>query len=207
MDRVNRAFTSFIFHVHIAFIFQSIIVYLSCRYPSIKLLFYATVWTLIIQEIYYISELLKYYKKEWIDTKILQNISWASSVYILSFWIFRYIYHWKDNSPIWLEILAHGANSVIIALTVFMDSKISWSTLRWSYLYFSSYLIAAIVYTNVTESSIYPTNFFSFSDLPKLSISLLSVIFWPPIAIWLGLNLFKKRKLKDDDQYEMLDLI
>ena len=106
-----------VFHCHISFIFQTILLLLLFAKPSIKLFFYATIWTLFVQEAYYISELVNYYyKKDY--TKPLQNIAWSSSVYILSYWIFRYVYHWPDKSPMWLEILMHGLNSALIILCV-----------------------------------------------------------------------------------------
>lgn len=187
-----------VFHCHISFIFQTILLLLLLAKPSIKLFFYATIWTLFVQEAYYISELVNYYyKKDY--TKPLQNIAWSSSVYILSYWIFRYVYHWPDKSPMWLEILMHGVNSTLIILCVFVKSKLNWNYIKWLYSYFMIYLCFAVGYTNITGNSIYPTNFFSFSDFPKLSISLISVIFWPLISMWLGLIIFKPKKEKDED--------
>ena len=99
----------------------------------------------------------------------------------------------------WLEILMHGLNSALIILCVFVKSKLNWIYLKWLYLYFILYLCFAVGYTNITGKSIYPTNFFSFNDFPKLTISLLSVIFWPLISMWLGIIIFKPKKEKDED--------
>ena len=157
-------YNTLVFHCHISFVFQTILLLLLFAKPSFKLLFYATIWTLFVQEAYYISELVNYYyNKDY--TKPLQNIAWSSSVYILSYWVFRSIYHWQDKSPIWLEILMHGANSALTVLSVFMRSKLNWKYLKWLYMYYICYLVVAISYTNITKTSIYPTNFFSFDDL------------------------------------------
>ncbi len=196
--KVLPTHNAFIFHCHISFIFQTILLLLLFARPSYKLFFYATIWTLFVQEIYYIVELINYYYK--CDyTKPIQNIAWSSSVYILSYWIFRSIFHWVDKSPIWLEILMHGANSALVILAVFMNSKLNWKYLKWLYLYYICYFIVAVTYTNITKDSIYPTNFFSFDDFSKLYISLISVIFWPIISTWCGLFLFKPKKEKEED--------
>lgn len=125
--------------------------------PSFLLTF--SCWIFILQGFYFLS----HYLFDNMFKKILLNMIFAPSVYVVMYWFF------PSNTPFVLNICAHGLNVLLMIYVVYKYPVIGQFdnvlNIILPIIPCAVYLTFAIIYTYTTMSLIYPTNFFGFIEI------------------------------------------
>lgn len=126
--------------------------------PSFLLTF--SCWLFILQGFYFLS----HYLFGNVLKKVLLNMIFAPSVYVVMYWFF------PSDIPFMLNLCAHGLNVLLMIYIVYKYPVIGQfenNTLNilLPVIPCVIYLTFAIIYTYTTMSLIYPTNFFGFEEI------------------------------------------
>ena len=126
--------------------------------PSFLLTFSS--WVFVLQALYFLG----HYLFQNTFKKILLNMIFAPSVYVVMYWFF------PSNTPFILNLCAHGINVLLLIYVVHRYPVIGQFDRLWLNIVLPIvpcllYLIFAIVYTYMTMTLIYPTNFFGFQEI------------------------------------------